>query len=551
MDTMEPMDPTNPIEPTPSEDAPRRIAVAILAAGQGTRMKSRRSKMLHEVCGRPLLGYPLAVAEALAPERLLVVIGRDADEVRERFAGRAEFVLQSEQKGTGHAVLQTQPKLRDFAGDILVMYGDTPLLRAESVERMAELKRVTGAGVVMLSAMTPLPGRVVRDDRGQVARIVEVTDATPEELAIEEGNTGVYLCDAELLWEALSQADDRNEQGEIYLTDLVRYAVAEGRGVEALVLDDPEESLGVNNRVELAAAADGIRARTAERLMEAGVTLVDPANTYIDVDVEIGPDSLIEPGCVIQGPSVLGSGVHLKPGCHVESSRIDDDVVLGPYAHLRPDTHLMKGVRVGNFVEVKNSILGEGVKADHLSYVGDADVGPGASFGCGAITVNYDWQSKSRTTVGEGATVGCNANLVAPVEVGPHSAVAAGSTVTRDVPEDALAVARSSQRNVDGWVARREGRAPAAPGPQAKATASRPQAKPTASRPQAKPTASRPKRKPAAKAVKKTGKKKPKAKKKKPAAAKRGAGKRKAAKASRAAKKKKAGARKAPRRKGR
>jgi len=431
------------------------LAVVILAAGQGTRMRSRRSKVLHEICGRPMLGYPLGVAEGLSPERLVVVVGRDADEVRERFSGRAEFVLQAEQKGTGHAVLQAREALEGFSGRVLILYGDTPLLRAESLEQMVAVRERDEADLVMLSAPVPLPGRVVRDARGRVERIVEVTDASPEELAIREGNTGVYLVDAEELWKGLSGVGDDNEQGEIYLTDVVSHAVHGGRRVEALCLDDPDDSLGVNTRAELAEAAAVMRRRIARRLMDEGVTLEDPATTYVDADVRVGRDTVIEPGCVLRGATVVGEGVHLKAGSYVESSRVDDEVHLGPYAHLRPGTHLQRGVRIGNFVEVKNSVLGPGVKADHLAYVGDADVGEGATFGCGAITVNYDWRSKSRTRVGPGANVGCNANLIAPVELGAESAVAAGTTVTDAVPERALAVARSRQTNVEGWRDRR------------------------------------------------------------------------------------------------
>jgi bifunctional UDP-N-acetylglucosamine pyrophosphorylase/glucosamine-1-phosphate N-acetyltransferase len=321
------------------------LAVVILAAGQGTRMKSRRSKVLHEIAGRPMLGYPLATAEALGAERLIVVVGRDADEVRSRFAGRAEFALQAEQRGTGHAVLQTEPKLRDFGGEILILYGDTPLLRTESLERVVALKRASGAGLVLLSAKVPLPGRVVRDARGQVERIVEVTDATPAELAIEEGNTGVYLVDSDLLWEALDQIDDDNEQGEIYLTDVVAYAVSRGRGVEAMLLENAEESLGVNNRAELAQAAAVVRRRTAEQWMAQGVTLVDPANTYIDVDVVLGPDTLVEPGCQISGTSEIGESVRLRPGCVIESSRVGDGADLGPHVHLEPGSRVAAGAR--------------------------------------------------------------------------------------------------------------------------------------------------------------------------------------------------------------
>jgi len=431
------------------------LSVIILAAGKGTRMKSRRAKVLHEIAGWPLLAYPLAMAESLRPQQIFVVVGRDAEEVQEAFAGRANFVLQAEQRGTGHAVLQAREKLAAFRGDLLILYGDTPLLTAATLSRMLEHKARTRADLVLLSARTPLPGRVVRAPSGAVERIVEITDATPEECAIEESNTGVYLVDSELLWRALDQVGDKNQQGEIYLTDIVACAVRDGRCVEALLLADAEEALGVNTRAELAHAAAAVRRRIAQRHMTAGVTIVDPEMTYIDMDVAIGRDTHIEPGCVITGATLIGEGVHIKAHSTIESSQLDDDVVVGPCAHLRPGSRLRRGVRIGNFVEVKNSDLGEGVKADHLAYIGDADVGPGAHFGCGAITVNYDGVKKHRTTVETGAFIGCNANLIAPVILKREAYVAAGSTVTQDVPEGALAVARARQRNVEGWRQRR------------------------------------------------------------------------------------------------
>jgi bifunctional UDP-N-acetylglucosamine pyrophosphorylase/glucosamine-1-phosphate N-acetyltransferase len=430
---------------------PKPIAVVILAAGQGTRMKSGLAKVLHPIAGRPMLGYPLAAAEALGPSRIVVVIGRDSEQVEQAFAGRARFALQREQRGTGHALLQAEEALGPFDGDLLVLYGDTPLLRAESLRQMVERKRATGADLVLLSARVDVPGIVVRDARGRLARIVEATDATPEELGIQERNTGVYLADRSTFWKALAQADDRNEQGEIYLTSAVEILLRDGRRVEVLPLEDDAEGIGVNTRVELARAAALVRGRKLEELMLAGVTVVDPASTWIDVDVEIGRDSVIEPGCAIQGASRLGERVQLRPHCVIESSDVADDVVIGPSAHLRPGNRIGPRTRIGNFVELKNSTLGAGVKADHLSYLGDADVGDGATFGCGSITVNYDWRTKHRTTVGDRAAIGCNANLIAPVSVGRDAAVAAGSTVTKDVPDGALAVERGETRHVAGW----------------------------------------------------------------------------------------------------
>lgn len=450
----------------------RPLAVVILAAGQGKRMKSGLVKVLHEVAGRPMLAWPLALAEALDAERLVVVVGRDADKVREGFAarpafaaGRARFVEQAERRGTGHAVQMAQPALADFAGDVLILYGDTPLLRRETIERMRAHKAAAGLDLVILSAPEPMPGVVVRGPDGRVERIVELVDATPEERRIREGNTGVYLVEAGFLWKALEQVDDRNAQGELYLTDIVKIAVREGRALDAICLDDAGEALGINTRAELARASAVARRRVVERLMDEGVTFVDPDAVWLDADVEVAPDTVIEPGVVITGATRIGERCRIKAHTVIESSELADDVVIGPAAHLRPGSRLGPGVRIGNYVEVKNSHLGAGVKADHLSYIGDADVGAGASFGCGAITVNYDWEHKHRTEVGADAFVGCNANLIAPVRIGERAYVAAGSTVTGPVPDGALAVARERQRNVEGWSDRKR---PAKPKPGSK-----------------------------------------------------------------------------------
>lgn len=452
-------------------EAERPIAAVVLAAGQGTRMKSRRAKVLHEICGLPLLGHVARVAEGLEASRLVVVVGRDADEVRSAYAGRAEFVLQSEQRGTGHAVLVTGSKLRDFAGDVFVLYGDTPLLTVATLRRMQALKRESGADLVVLTARGDIPGRVKRDANGRVERIIEAQDATPEELRIEERNTGVYLVDSALLWAGLDSLEPTNAQGELYITDVVGYAVREGHAVEALCLEDAEECLGINNRAELASAARIMRRRIAQRHMAAGVTIVDPETTYIDALVEIGRDSVIEPGCTITGPSVLGEGVHLKAGSYVEDSRLDDGVVFGPMSHLRPHSHLGAGVKIGNFVEIKATHMGRGSKAAHLSYIGDAEVGEDVNFGCGSVVVNYDGYQKHKTIVGDGAFVGCNVNLIAPVEIGDRAFLAAGSTINVDAPEDSLAVARAKQRNIEGWRARKEGRAAPKPAAASSGTA--------------------------------------------------------------------------------
>jgi bifunctional UDP-N-acetylglucosamine pyrophosphorylase/glucosamine-1-phosphate N-acetyltransferase len=436
------------------------LAVLVLAAGKGTRMKSRRTKVLHEICGKPMLAYSLTTAESIGAEKTVVVIGRDADQVEAAFAGRAHFAVQAEQRGTGHAVQVALPKLAGFAGEVLVLYGDTPLLRVETLERMRSKKRESGAPLVILTSPEPLPGLVVRGADGRVERIVEQTDASTDELRIREGNTGVYLCDAALLASAVGELTPMNAQGELDLPEVVAIARRRGLAVEAVALDDADEALGVNTRAELARAAAVQRRRNVERHMANGVTFVDPENVYLDTDVEIGADSQIDPGVVITGRSRLGEGVHVKAHCVIESSALDDDVEMGPSAHLRPGSHLKSGVRIGNFVEVKNSVLGRGVKADHLAYIGDADVGEGASFGCGAITVNYDWEKKHRTTVGERVRIGCNANLIAPLTLESDSYVAAGTTVTKSVPSFAIAVGEGRQKNLEGWGKKRRKRGP-------------------------------------------------------------------------------------------
>lgn len=434
------------VEPQP------QLAVVILAAGQGTRMKSRRAKVMHEIAGKPMLDYVLRVAERLEPQRIVTVVGKDSEEVEAYFEGRTEFVRQLNQKGTGHAVLQARKTLENFSGEIFVLYGDTPLLCAETLRGMVSKKRISGASLTLLSTKRPLPGLLQRDQEGFVERIIESTDATTEELKLVEYNSGVYLIRSDFIWGALDELKNENAQGELYLTDLVEIAVSRGLQVEAIPSQNDDEVLGVNNRAELAEAEAIQRGRNLSDLLENGVTFVDPATTYIDTGVEIGQDSRVEPGCSILGETRLGEGVQIKANSIIESSTIENDVQIGPFAHLRPNCHIGSGTRIGNYVEVKNSTLGRGVKADHLSYIGDADVGDEASFGCGAIVVNYDGVNKHRTSIGARAFIGCNVNLVAPIRIDSDTFVAAGSTITKDVPRDALVVAREKQRTVEGWV---------------------------------------------------------------------------------------------------
>ena len=313
--------------------------------------------------------------------------------------------------------------------------------------------------LILTAEAETIPGRILRDAVGRVTRVVEKQDATRAEMAILERNTGVYLLGAQLLRSCLAKIDDSNAQGELYLTDVVGLAVASGKRVSAMQLEDANECLGINTREELADAVAVLRSRINSHWMDEGVTLVDPASTYIDTDVRIGRDTVIEPGCQILGGTVVGEGCHIKAYTVIESSRIGDDVSVGPSSHLRADTQLDQGVKIGNFVELKNAVLGEGTKAAHLTYIGDATVGERVNFGCGSVVVNYDGFAKHHTSVGDDVFIGCNVNLIAPVTVRNHSYVAAGSTINLEVPEQALAVARAKQRNIDGWVARREARA--------------------------------------------------------------------------------------------
>ena len=436
------------------------LAVVILAAGRGTRMKSARPKVLHPVAGRALIRYPLALAEALAPARVLLVTSADAElqnELQKSAASAAsdattEFVAQPAPRGTGDAVRCALDALGgEFAGEVLVLCGDAPLLRLESVQRLRATFAQARAQLALLTSPAPLPGIVLRADDGAVTRIVERSDASAQEKTQREGFSGVLLADAAFLRAALAELDAHNAQRELYLTGVVAVARARGAGVCALQLDDPEEALGVNDRAELARANAVQFRRNAQAHMANGVSFLDPSASYVDTGVEIGADTRVDPGVVITAPARIGRGAHIKAHSVIEGATLGDGVVVGPSAHLRPGTVLGDGARVGNFVEVKNSRLGAGVKADHLAYIGDADVGAGASFGCGAITVNYDWDEKHRTTVGARARIGCNANLIAPVTVAADAFVAAGATVTEDVPSHALALAGTRQLLRKNW----------------------------------------------------------------------------------------------------
>jgi len=431
----------------------------ILAAGQGTRMKSKLQKVLHPVAGKPMVEHVLdAIAEARIG-RAVLVVGRGADQVHERLGGRVAYVEQSEQLGTGHAVLQTRSLLRGEATAVLVLYGDTPLIRAGTLRALLEVEQAGSPAVTLLTATAADPtgyGRILRDEAGRVRGIVEEAAANAEQRAIREVNAGVYCFRADWLWPHLDRLP-LSTKGEYYLTDLIALAVAEGETVETVTLDDGTEAMGINDRVALAEAERIARERVRERLMRSGVTMTDPATCYVDATVEVGQDTVILPNTILRGQTRIGSDCLVGPGTIIEDTivgercrlvysvlegaTVEDDVALGPFCHLRPGAHLARGVEMGNFGEVKKSYLGPGTKMHHFSYIGDATLGANVNVGAGTITCNYNSESKkkSETVVEEEVGLGSDTMLVAPVRVGARSTTGAGSVVTRDIPPDSVA----------------------------------------------------------------------------------------------------------------
>jgi bifunctional UDP-N-acetylglucosamine pyrophosphorylase/glucosamine-1-phosphate N-acetyltransferase len=449
------------------------LTVVILAAGEGKRMRSRRPKILHRLCGRPLIGYPLRIARTLA-DRIVIVVPPNAEEVAALAGPDVRTVVQRERLGTGHAALQARQACGD--GTILVLPGDMPLLTVETIERLVHHHTATAAAVTLLTAIVDHPygyGRVLRQ-RGRVTRVVEERDATDDQKKINEIGTSVYGFDAHRLWSALAEVRPDNEQGEYYLTDVIGILARSGARVEAVTVPDTAEALGVNDRRQLAAVAAIQRRRILDHLMESGVTILDPASTYIEDTVSIGPDTIVYPQVVLEGATtigsdcVIGAGSHvsgsqladrvtLKPYSMVEEAVVEEDARLGPFCHLRPGCHIGAAAEIGNFAELKKARVGRKTKMHHVSYLGDAAVGEQVNIGAGAITCNYDGQAKHQTRIGHAAFIGTNASLVAPLTIGEGAYVGAGSVITRDVPPGALAVERSPQVVKDGWTERRRG----------------------------------------------------------------------------------------------
>ena len=435
-----------------------KTTAVLLAAGQGTRMKSDLPKVLHPVCGVAMIAHSLAAAKATSSETPVVIIGHGAEAVREFLGKEARCVVQDPQLGTGHAVQQAESTLRGKTDLVLVAYADMPLLRAETLKRLVETQEANQGPLTMLTVNANDPrgfGRVVRGADGSVQAIVEETAATEEQLSIHELNVGAYCFSAEWLWDALHQIRV-SPKGEYYLTDMVALAVQAGLTVQALVSDDLVETIGINTRVHLAEAEAAMRKRINQAHMLAGVTIVDPASTYIEPGVRIGPDTVIWPNTHLRGRTVIGEGCVIGPNtiaedtivgdcCEIlasvmEGAVVEDNAGIGPFAHLRKGAHLCKGVHMGNFGEVKDSTLGPGTKMGHFSYIGNATIGPDVNIGAGTITCNYDGVHKNQTEIGEGAFIGSDTMLVAPVKIGAHARTGAGAVVTKDVEPHMLAV---------------------------------------------------------------------------------------------------------------
>lgn len=448
-----------------------KLKAVILAAGEGKRMKSKLPKVLHKVQGKTMVDWVIDTASEAGADDICVVVGHEAEEVMSNLNNRnVKFAIQREQLGTGHAVMQVGNFIEADA-DIIVFYGDTPLITSDTIKKLLDFHREEGNGISIISAIVDNPvgyGHIIRDKNGLFVKNIEHKDANEEEKLVKEINTGIYCFKGSVLRKGLALLKNDNIQKEYYLPDTLEIILSEGGKVNAMIADDAEEFFGVNSRSQLADAEAVMRKRINIKHMENGVTIIDPSRTYIDASAEIGCDTILLPGVVIEGTTIigedcevgpdsrltntkLGNGVKFQYSTSIDSS-VDDNTTVGPYAYIRPNSSIGKNVKIGDFVEIKNSSIGNGTKVSHLTYIGDSDVGERINFGCGTVTVNYDGHKKYRTVIDDDVFIGCNANLVAPVKIGKGSYIAAGSTITDEVPENSLAIARERQVNKTKWV---------------------------------------------------------------------------------------------------
>jgi bifunctional UDP-N-acetylglucosamine pyrophosphorylase/glucosamine-1-phosphate N-acetyltransferase len=447
------------------------IYAVVLAAGKGTRMKSKLYKVLHPVCGKPMVQHVVDIVQKVNPKETILIVGHGAEMVREQLGSGVSYVLQEEQLGTGHAVKVAKDRLENKEGTTIVLCGDTPLVTETTLRALIDSHQQSKAAVSVLTTQLDDPtgyGRIIRNERGEVIRNVEQKDTTIEEQQVREVNTGIYCFDNQSLMDALEQISNQNAQGEYYLTDCLQILYEQGHTVNAFQTTNAEEIMGVNDRVALAEAEQVMRMRINRLHMRQGVTIIDPNHTYIGVDVAIGQDNVIHPGTVITGSTVIGEECTIGPQTELHNMNIGDrctiqksvlvdshvgtDTTVGPFAYVRPGSRIGSSCKVGDFVEVKNSVIGDGTKIPHLSYIGDADLGENVNMGCGSITVNYDGEKKHRTVVEDGSFVGCNVNLIAPVKVGRDSYIAAGSTINKSISAESFAIARERQVTKENYV---------------------------------------------------------------------------------------------------
>lgn len=443
----------------------------ILAAGEGKRMKSSTPKVLHKICGKEMVNVVIDTIKEAKVNDINVIIGRGADKVKDATTNRTvHYSLQDKQLGTGHAVMCAKEFLKGKKGTVAIFTGDAPLITKSTVEKLLDFHGNKNYKATILTSIVDNPhgyGRVVREGNQEVCKIVEHKDCTEEELKINEINAGMYCFDIESLLKSLDKLDNNNSQGEYYITDVIGILKNEGEKIGALPIPF-EETMGINSRAQLSEAEKVMRKRINQMHMDNGVTLIDPDCTYIDIDVEIGNDTIIYPGNVIQGKTVIGENCTIHSNSRIKDSIIDKNVTIqcstileskigegttvGPFAYVRPESVIGKSARIGDFVEIKKSTIGDETKVSHLTYIGDAEIGSKCNFGCGTVVVNYDGQKKYKTVIGDNAFIGCNTNLVAPVKVNNNTYIAAGSTITDEVPEGALAIARCKQVNKEGWL---------------------------------------------------------------------------------------------------